>query len=129
MVLAWPQGLGFDCNRGFKNWDRNRNGQELGAGNIKSRDLGYALAISSCEEANNVETCTVTALDAIAAFAVPNPNCSSRFSRFFRLWLPVELPRQADHSAYFELAKFNYANRFSRRRQADEIAGVAATHP
>ena len=35
-----------------------------------------------CEEANSVESCTVTALDAITAFAVPNPNCPSRSSRF-----------------------------------------------
>ena len=44
----------------------------------KGCDIGYALAISSCEGANNVETCAVTALDAITTFAVPNPNYSSR---------------------------------------------------
>ena len=42
----------------------------------KGCDIGYALAASSCEGANSVEACTVTALDAITAFAVPNPNCS-----------------------------------------------------
>jgi hypothetical protein len=40
----------------------------------KGCDIGYALAISSCEGAISVEACTVTALDAITAFAVPNPN-------------------------------------------------------
>jgi len=45
--------------------------------------------------------CTVAAPDAIAAFAVPNPGCSSRGSRFFRVWWLGESPRQADHSAYF----------------------------
>jgi hypothetical protein len=28
----------------------------------KGCDIGYALAASSCEEANNVDACTVTAL-------------------------------------------------------------------
>ncbi len=71
----------------------------------KGCDIGYALAISSCEGANSVETCTVTALDAITAFAVPNPNSSSQSRRFFQVWLPAGLPRRADHSAYFGLAK------------------------
>ena len=46
--------------------------------NRKGRDIGYALATSSCEEANSVDACTVTALDVITAFAVPNPNCPSQ---------------------------------------------------
>jgi len=75
----------------------------LGKG--KGCDIGYALAISSCEGANSVETCTVTALDAITAFAVPNPNSSSQSRRFFPVWLLFGLPRRADHSAYFGLAK------------------------
>jgi hypothetical protein len=76
----------------------------LGKG--KGCDIGYALAISSCEGANSVEACTVTALDAITAFAVPNPNCPSQSRRFFQVWLLFGLPRRADHSAYFGLAKF-----------------------
>ena len=72
----------------------------------KGCDIGYALVISSCEEANCVEACTVTALDAITAFAVPNPNCPSQSRRFFQVWLLFGLPRRADHSAYFGLAKF-----------------------
>jgi hypothetical protein len=76
----------------------------LGKG--KGCDIGYALAISSCEGANSVEACTVTALDAITAFAVPNPNFPSQSRRFFQVWLLFGLPRRADHSAYFGLAKF-----------------------
>ena len=75
----------------------------LGKG--KGCDIGYALAASSCEGANSVETCTVTALDAITAFAVPNPNYPSQSRRFFQVWLLFGLPRRADHSAYFGLAK------------------------
>ncbi len=59
-----------------------------------------------------METCTVTALDAITAFAVPNPNHSSQSRRFFQVWLPVGLPRHADHSAYFGLAKFYLSQPF-----------------
>jgi hypothetical protein len=54
-----------------------------------------------------VEACTVTALDAITAFAVPNPNCPSQSRRFFQVWLLFGLPRRADHSAYFGSAKFH----------------------
>jgi hypothetical protein len=52
-------------------------------GNEKGCDIGYAPAISSCEEANSVNTRTVAALDAITAFAVPNPNCPSQDQSVF----------------------------------------------
>ena len=52
-------------------------------GKGKGCDIGYALAASSCEGANSVDACTVTALDAITAFAVPNPNCSSQSPSVF----------------------------------------------
>jgi hypothetical protein len=51
--------------------------------NRKGRDIGYALVASSCEGANNVEACTVTTPDAITAFAVPNPGCSSQIQSVF----------------------------------------------
>ena len=78
----------------------------------KGCDIGYALVASSCEGANSVEACTVTALDAITAFAVPNPNCPSQRRRFFPVWRPSRSPRQADHSAYFGLAKFYFGEPF-----------------
>jgi hypothetical protein len=59
-----------------------------------------------------VDACTVTALDAITAFAVPNPNCPSQSRRFFQVWLLFRLPRRADHSAYFGLAKFYLSQPF-----------------
>ena len=71
----------------------------------KGCDIGYALAANSCEGANSVEACTVTALDAITAFAVPNPNFPSQSRRFFQVWLLFGLPRRVNHSAYFGLAK------------------------
>jgi hypothetical protein len=58
---------------------RRRIGRERDGGTKgKGCDIGYALAANSCEGANSVEACTVTALDAITAFADPNPNCSSQ---------------------------------------------------
>jgi hypothetical protein len=44
----------------------------------RAATLVDALAADSREGANSVETCTVTAPDAITAFAVPNPNGSSQ---------------------------------------------------
>ncbi len=44
------------------------------ANNRKGCDFGYAPAANSCEGVNSVDACTVTALDAITAFAVPNPD-------------------------------------------------------
>jgi len=82
-------------------------------------DIGYALAASSCEGAFSVDACTVTALDAITAFAVPNPNCPSQSRRFFQVWLLFGSPRRANHSAYFGLAKFLFRRTlFSRRRKS-----------
>jgi hypothetical protein len=52
-----------------------------------------------------VEAWIVAAPGAVTAFAVPNPNCTSQSSRFFRVWLRGELPRQADRPAYFGPAK------------------------
>jgi hypothetical protein len=53
-----------------------------------------------------VEARTVTAPDAITAFAVPNPNCSSQTSRFFQVWVLCRLPGLTDHPIYFGLANF-----------------------
>ena len=59
-----------------------------------------------------MDACTVTALDATTAFAVPNPNCPSQSRRFFQVWLLVESPRRANHSAYFGPAKFYLSQPF-----------------
>ena len=58
---------------------------------IKGCDFGYALATHSCEGVGSVDTCTIAAPDAITAFAIPNPNCSSQSRRFFRVWLPGQV--------------------------------------
>src|SRR5207253_8714855 len=56
---------------------------EVPGTNRKGRDIGYVPATSSCEEANSVDACTITALDVITAFAVPNPNGSSQSPSVF----------------------------------------------
>ena len=78
----------------------------------KGCDIGYALASNSCEGVANMDTCTVTALDAIAAFAVPNPTCPSQSSWFFRVRSLCRSPCRADHPAYFGLAKFYLSQPF-----------------
>jgi len=76
------------------------------AENRKGCDIGCVLAASSCEGTNSVDTRTVTALDVITAFAVPNPSYTSQRSWFFQVRVLFELPRRATHSAYFGLANF-----------------------
>ena len=72
--------------------------------NRKDRDIGYAPAANSCEGVNYLDACTVAVLDAITAFAVPNPGVSSQIRRFFRVWSFSGSPRRSNHSAYFGLA-------------------------
>ena len=59
-----------------------------------------------CEEASNLETCTITAPDVITAFAVPNPNCSSQSQSVFSGLVADRLPCRANHPIYFGLASF-----------------------
>ncbi len=89
------------------------------AGKSKSCDIGYALAISSCEGAIAWRHAPSQPFDAITAFAVPNPNCPSQGRRFFQVWLPVGLPFRADHSAYFGLAKFYLSQPFQPSTEAN----------
>jgi hypothetical protein len=73
--------------RNLLHWERRIfeataiTGFEEGPEKVKGCDIGYALTANSCEGANSVEACTVTALDAITAFAVPNPLSRNRFAR------------------------------------------------
>jgi hypothetical protein len=81
--------------------------------NRKGCDFGYALAANSCEGANNVDACTVTALDAITAFAVPNPNGHlAAPSVFSGLEVQSGRPAEPITPAYFRLATFTFASPF-----------------
>jgi len=81
--------MNFRCKRNLP--EKKKEGGEKG----KGCDIGYALVANSCEGVHNVETCTVTALDAITAFAVPNPNCPSQSRRFFQVWLLFRVAPQS----------------------------------
>jgi len=58
-----------------------------------------------------VETCTVTALDAITAFAVPDPNCSSQSQSVFsglalrRVTSPDEIAQPTSDWLNFNLSQ------------------------
>jgi hypothetical protein len=72
----------------------------------KGCDIGYALAANSCEGANNVDACTVTALDAITAFAVPDPDLLlAEFVGFFGSGYSADHSTEPDHPVYFGFAK------------------------
>ena len=76
--------------------------RSLTARNSKGCDIGYAPTANSCEGVNSPDACTVTALDAITAFAVPDPN---RFLAepvgFFGSWRASNRFAAPDHSVYF----------------------------
>ena len=70
--------------------------------NSKGCDIGYALAANSCEGVNNVDACTVTALDATTAFAVPNPNLPlAGLVGFFGSGYSADHSTEPGHSVYF----------------------------
>jgi hypothetical protein len=88
--------------------------------NKRSCDIGYALAVSSCEEVHSVDACTVTASDVTAAFAASDPN--------LLLAKPVGFfgsERSANHFAETitqstsDRQRFSEANPFDRRRKPD----------
>jgi len=86
-------------------------------GNRKGCDIGYAPAISSCEGANRVDACTVAALDAITAFADPNPNCSSQNQSVFSGLVARQVALPSRSLSLLRSGKVYFANPFSRRRQ------------
>ena len=87
--------------------------------NRKGCDIGYALAASSCEGADSVDACTVTALDAIAAFAVPNPNCSSQKQSVFSGLVALQVALLSRSLSLLRTGKVYFANPFSRRRDTN----------
>jgi len=85
---------------------------------IKGCDFGYALAANSCEGVDSVDACTVTALDATTAFAVPDPNGSSQSPSVFS---GPGVQRIASSDQITQLTsdrlRFIEANPFSHRRE------------
>jgi hypothetical protein len=63
-----------------------------------------------------VDACTVTALDAITVFTVPDPNLLlAELVGFFGSWCSANHFAEPDHSVYFGSATFYLANPFDRR--------------
>ena len=91
--------------------------REARPSNGKGCDIGYAPVISSCEEANSVDTCTVAALDVITAFAVPNPNCSSQSQSVFSGLAALQVALASRSLSLLRIGKVYFANPFSRRRE------------
>jgi hypothetical protein len=87
------------------------------ARNGKGCDIGYAPAICSCERAHSVDICTVAALDAIAAFAVPNPSFSSQSQPVFSGLVAPRVALRSGSLSLLRTGKFHFANPFSRRRK------------
>ena len=88
----------------------------LHSGNRKGCDIGYAPAICSCEGANRVDARTVAALDAITAFADPNPNCSSQNQSVFSGLVARQVAPPSRSLSLLRSGKVYFANPFSRRR-------------
>ena len=82
----------------------------------KGCDIGYALAASSCEGAYSVDACTVTALDAITAFAIPNPGSPSQSQPVFSGLVTLQVALLSGSLSLLRTDKFYFANPFSRRR-------------
>ena len=68
-------------------------------------------------ERSNVDACTVAALDATTAFAVPNPNCSSQKQSVFSGLVALQVALPSRSLSLLRMDKFYFANPFSRRRQ------------
>jgi len=88
-------------------------------GNGKGCDIGYVPAICSCEGADSVDPCTVAALDAIAAFAVPNPGSSSQSQPVFSGLVALQVALPSRSLSLLRTGKFYFANPFSRRRETN----------
>jgi hypothetical protein len=87
------------------------------AKNGKGCDIGYAPAASSCERADSVDACTIAALDAITAFAVPDPNCSSQKQSVFSGLVALQIALKSRSLSLLRTGKVYFANPFSRRRR------------
>jgi hypothetical protein len=66
-----------------------------------------------------VDACTVTALDAITAFAIPNPGSSSQNQPVFSGLVAPQVALLSGSLSLLQTDKFYFANPFSRRRRTN----------
>ena len=85
----------------------------------KAATLVMLKPICSCEGADSVDACTVAALDAIAAFAVPNPSSSSQSQLVFSGLVAHQVALTGRSLSLLRTGKFYFTNPFSRRRQSN----------
>ena len=78
----------------------------------KGCDIGYALAASSCEGAYSVDACTVTALDAITAFAIPNPGSPSQSQPVFSGLVALQVALLSGSLSLLRTDKFYFVKSF-----------------
>jgi hypothetical protein len=100
-------------------WQNGRSTGTSAPENRKGCDIGYAPAICSCEGAKSVDACTVAALDAITAFAVPNPNCSSQNQSVFSGLAALQVALPSRSPSLLRIGKVYFANPFSHRRETN----------
>jgi len=112
----WSFTIPAEKARGKAFLGEQTRGSKTGGRKGKGCDIGYAQAISSCEGANSVDACTVAALDAITAFAVPNPNCSSQNQSVFSGLVARQVALLSRSLSLLRIGKIYFANPFSRRR-------------
>src|SRR5947199_6848927 len=110
---------------GKVHYGRARRGRYLYVGNpepwevgtnSKGCDIGYALAANSCEGVDDVDACTVTALDAITAFAVPNPGCTSQCPPVFSGLATLRITPSGRSPSLLRFSNLIEAQPFGRRR-------------
>ena len=101
---------------GGKVWGLKSNVADDDEPKRKGCDIGYALVADSCEGTDSVDARTVTALDAITAFAVPNPNCFSQNQSVFSGLAALPVALKSESLSLLRISKFYLANPFSHRR-------------
>jgi len=103
----------------FASQESTQIGPSNCTGNRKGCDIGYVPATCSCERAHSVDARTVAALDAIAAFAVPNPSSSSQSQPVFSGLVAPQVTLRSRSLSLLRTGKVYFANPFSRRRKTN----------
>ena len=84
---------------------------------VKAATLVTLQPSAPAREPTSVDACTVAALDAITAFAVPNPNCSSQNQSVFSGLVARQVALLSRSLSLLRIGKVYFANPFSRRRR------------
>jgi hypothetical protein len=95
--------------------------------NKRSCDIGYALAVGSCEGVSGVDACTVTASDVTAAFATFDPNpLLAKVVGFFGSKRSVNCFTESITQSTSDRQRFIETNPFDRRHKLNIGYALAA---